>query len=95
MAAKKKTTSKKNEYSVASRKGLGAQCTCIEKMNEAIARDVHPNLMLSTGFSLKCGSLIVIPITKKEEGLRMPPGKNVKTITAGYCPFCGKKYNLE
>jgi hypothetical protein len=83
MAAKKKVAEKKR----------GPRCLCINEMNKAIAKQIHPNLELQTGFNWSTGSRwVVIPITKKEKDIPIPAKSNVKHITANYCPFCGKKY---
>lgn len=87
MAVKKKSAFKK------CLKKSGPNCDCIAKINVAIARDIHPNLKLRTGYNLLTGvHSVVLPIEKKEEGIKIPPKHNVKTMTASYCPFCGKKY---
>lgn len=83
----------------------GAQCKCIDKVNQALANK-HPSLELQvgmtafqvpsgkTGHRVEFAQICVIPVKKKEFSERVPAKLNIRTVTANYCPFCGKKYDL-
>ena len=86
------------------KKKPGPQCQCIDKVNKALA-DKHPSLQLQVGLTgfhvetpkgkrVEFAPLCLIPVKKKEFGERVPAKLNIRTITASYCPFCGKKYVL-
>lgn len=78
---------------MAAKKKPGPRCKCITEVNKAIAKEIHPNLQLKTGFNFTTGTQwVIVPIEKKDDGIKLPRDKNVKHITASYCPFCGKKY---
>ena len=93
MAAKKKAKRK------------GPQCKCIANVNEALANK-HKSLELQvgmtafqvpsgkTGHRVEFAQICLIPVRKKPFSERVPAKLNIRTVTASFCPFCGKKYSL-
>lgn len=75
----------------ASKKKLGPQCKCIEKVNEQIGKQFP--VMLDVSISLTMGAVCVIKTTPKADALRPKRGTKYPSFVAcNFCPFCGTEY---
>lgn len=67
--------------------------TCFDRINAAIKKEIHKDLSLELGTSLKTGVQWVVVHLKKDEG-HDPKDQALRharrIITAPFCPFCGQ-----